>query len=332
MAPSAAPPKPASTSGWSQVDIDSARARCTHLLRGLDIVSIPSPSMKDGPECGTPAPIELVSVGKNPQVTFSPTITVTCDMAAALSTWISRDLQPLARKHLGGNLVQIATMSSYSCRNAYGRTASRLSEHGRANAVDIRNFLTTNGHAATVLADWGPTGRDIRAQVAIARAAAQKAEAARAAALAIQQKNLQKTNPPATPSSVAAVPSGLNDLTTGSTIAGTPREIIIGAQPGTGLGLRLPGTGEPTGMGLSNGVQGPQRLGGPKQVSTSHQPPSAQPANPAAATLNRTQFLRSAHETGCKIFGTTLGPEANEAHRNHFHVDMAERKTNNFCE
>ncbi len=37
-------------------------------------------------------------------------------------------------------------------------------------------------------------------------------------------------------------------------------------------------------------------------------------------------FLHDAHDAACRIFGTTLGPEANDAHRNHFHVDMAERK------
>ena len=30
--------------------------------------------------------------------------------------------------------------------------------------------------------------------------------------------------------------------------------------------------------------------------------------------------------------GTTLGPEANEAHRNHFHVDMAERTIKKICD
>ena len=44
------------------------------------------------------------------------------------------------------------------------------------------------------------------------------------------------------------------------------------------------------------------------------------------------QFLRAAHDTACKIFGTTLGPETNLAHKNHFHVDMAERSRGNFCE
>ena len=36
-------------------------------------------------------------------------------------------------------------------------------------------------------------------------------------------------------------------------------------------------------------------------------------------------FLHAAHKVGCRTFGTVLGPEANKTHRNHFHVDMAER-------
>jgi hypothetical protein len=46
----------------------------------------------------------------------------------------------------------------------------------------------------------------------------------------------------------------------------------------------------------------------------------------------RAQFLRDVHDGGCKIFGTVLGPEANAAHKNHFHVDMAKRKRTAYCE
>jgi hypothetical protein len=44
------------------------------------------------------------------------------------------------------------------------------------------------------------------------------------------------------------------------------------------------------------------------------------------------QFLRRMHEGACGIFGTVLGPEANEAHRNHLHLDLAARKHSAFCE
>jgi hypothetical protein len=46
----------------------------------------------------------------------------------------------------------------------------------------------------------------------------------------------------------------------------------------------------------------------------------------------RAQFLRDVHDGGCKIFGTVLGPEANEAHKNHFHVDIAKRRHSAFCQ
>ena len=42
------------------------------------------------------------------------------------------------------------------------------------------------------------------------------------------------------------------------------------------------------------------------------------------------RFLHAIHAAACQIFGTTLGPEANAAHRNHFHVDMAKRKYKNY--
>ena len=51
------------------------------------------------------------------------------------------------------------------------------------------------------------------------------------------------------------------------------------------------------------------------------------------ANKERSQiFLRKSHETACGIFSTVLGPEANEAHRNHLHLDMAPRRGGPFCE
>lgn len=42
----------------------------------------------------------------------------------------------------------------------------------------------------------------------------------------------------------------------------------------------------------------------------------------------RRDFLRRVHDDACKLFGTTLGPDYNAAHRDHFHLDMANW---NFC-
>src|SRR6185295_7639533 len=112
-----------------------------------------------------------------PQVALSPPPTVACDMVVALHRWLERDVQPLAHKHLGAPVIRIESMSSYSCRNAYGRSRSKLSEHGKANALDIGAFITARGQAAMVVADWGPTARQISAQAVAAKAEAEKAQA-----------------------------------------------------------------------------------------------------------------------------------------------------------
>ncbi|OUD09145.1 hypothetical protein BVC71_10595 [Marivivens niveibacter] len=41
--------------------------------------------------------------------------------------------------------------------------------------------------------------------------------------------------------------------------------------------------------------------------------------------------LREMHRGACGIFGTVLGPEANAAHRNHFHFDTARYRSGSYC-
>src|SRR5262245_22073310 len=79
---------------WSAQDIELAQARCAILLRGLEVVAVPATPWREGSECGTPAPMQLISVGKGQQqVMLSPPATLTCDMIAALHQWVQRDLQ-----------------------------------------------------------------------------------------------------------------------------------------------------------------------------------------------------------------------------------------------
>lgn len=305
---------------WSEAEIAEAQKTCVSLLKGLDIVAVGATPILEGSECGAVAPIELISVGSSPQVTFSPTVTVTCEMAAALHGWITKDVQPSAKKHLGAPVVRIDTMSSYSCRTAYGRANNKLSEHGRANAIDIRAFMTAKADSTDLLTSWGPTARDIQAQVAAAKAADEKARALAAAKTAPAPTLPTGASPPSAP---AAVAEGVKMPT-----------VVIGT-PGGGT----PFPTSPSAVGLSTGFPSanfpaPSRLGGPK-------PPAAEklrgthvaaPTPTGAGAEKKTIFLREIHASACKVFGTVLGPEANNAHRNHFHVDMAKRGRTSFCE
>jgi hypothetical protein len=279
-------PQPVPTE-WPAEEIAAAQALCKTILTKIDAVTIPEPSFRQG-ECGTAAPVRLLTVGKNPEVALSPPPVVTCDMVGALHTWLTKDLQPLARKNLGADVIKIENMSDYSCRNAYGRTKTKLSEHGRANALDIRGFLTSKGESAIVLNGWGETNRDIAAREEAIKRAAEKA-AADAAKIA------RPANVPSTAAPTAAagdVPGVAVRSTIADGIEGEPQKPAFGVAP--------------------------QRLGGPERAP---EPPARMKA-----------FLKGAHAAACRIFGTTLGPEANNAHRNHFHVDMAPRKVKKICD
>jgi len=69
---------------------------------------------------------------------------------------------------------------------------------------------------------------------------------------------------------------------------------------------------------------------GSKLAGGDPQPLNDAPTTPVVTTEGH--FLRRLHATACGNFGTVLGPEANEAHRNHFHLDLAQRRRNAFCE
>lgn len=322
-----------------KAEIDAAKARCTALLAKLDTVVIHKDPIDDQGECGTLAPVELVSVGKTPQVALSPPAIVNCDMAAAIHDWIKLDVQPLARKHLGQPVVRVETMSSYSCRNAFGRKGGKLSEHGKANALDIRGFVTISGKTAYLLEDWGLTGVEIAALAAKAeqeRKARELADAkakAEAAAKLAQQGKGQPASGPTIPVTPPAAVAGAGPLAGAKTIVeGLPK-------PGIAIGGAAFGgeSSRPTDFG----IMPPSRLGGPKpppQKQAAETPvyAAAPAATPAAPGLSpeanklaeaKATFLRSVHQTACKRFMTTLGPEADKYHRNHFHIDLAERRT-----
>ena len=62
------------------------------------------------------------------------------------------------------------------------------------------------------------------------------------------------------------------------------------------------------------------------------QPPVvAVAATLTAAKTSEAAFLKRLHSGACTVFGTVLGPEANEAHRDHFHFDVKARKHRAVC-
>jgi hypothetical protein len=44
-------------------------------------------------------------------------------------------------------------------------------------------------------------------------------------------------------------------------------------------------------------------------------------------TDQKSKFVKQVHDDACDTFRTVLGPDTNEAHKNHFHFDMKQRRT-----
>ena len=139
---------------WSTDEVLEARARCVELLAPIIAEVIVAPAIRAGP-CGTPAPIVVKSIGTSIRVAMNPPITVNCKMAAALHTWLERNVQPAARQFLGEEIAAVSGALGYQCRNR--ADTGRTSEHGFANAMDILGFVTRSGRRLSVLDDWGPT-------------------------------------------------------------------------------------------------------------------------------------------------------------------------------
>lgn len=145
---------PKGTAGWPADAVSDGRAACKALLAGLDISYAPLDPIGEQGGCGAPAPIEVTSVAG---VKLSPPATQTCAMAAALARWIAEDVQPAAKKRLGTEVTEIRTATSYACRRRNNGSSGKMSEHSKANALDMSGFTFAKKAGVTVGGgqNWG---------------------------------------------------------------------------------------------------------------------------------------------------------------------------------
>ncbi len=61
-------------------------------------------------------------------------------------------------------------------------------------------------------------------------------------------------------------------------------------------------------------------------------PPVAKPPIEMSVAERKSAFVHGIHDDACKTFNTVLGPDANAAHKNHFHLDMKVRRYVKICE
>jgi len=117
-----------------------------------DIAIAPSiPDIKGPGGCGGTdlVRLEAIMLPDKHRVAVTPAATLRCAMASAIADWVRTDVAPLTQK-LGSEITTLDNFDSYECRGFNRVPGAHLSEHGRANALDVRAFKLADGSSITL--------------------------------------------------------------------------------------------------------------------------------------------------------------------------------------
>jgi hypothetical protein len=156
------PEKPGGTA--SEAPEPPPPSACRLALTG-DIAVAPSVAPVRGPgACGGKDLVRLEAVvlpGKG-RVAVKPAATLRCPMARAIADWVRTDIAALAGDR-GTRPVELDNFDSFDCRGRNGVAGAKLSEHGRANALDVSSFRLADGRTLTLTDREAP--QDVREKV-----------------------------------------------------------------------------------------------------------------------------------------------------------------------
>lgn len=295
---------------WTPEQLATELRNCLQVLAPAAAEIELAEPLKKG-ACGTPAPLTLRRLGGSRGVEFSPPPTMNCRLAASLNEWVEKVLQPSAEKVLGARIKRIIG-ASYSCRNVYNNPKLTLSEHATGNAIDIAAFVTADGRMVKVVNAWGPTRRDIAA--AQKKAEAKEAEARKAEGKKSADRKAVAGTGAGSPK-VKVPPLSAAEHGTQASAQKSPANLQK-----TDYRQAAAQTADKAAEGKTDASAAAGKNAGGK-------PSDGKPAPLKPATTKEAMFLRRLHDDSCGLFTTVLGPEANEAHRDHFHLDIKIRRS-----
>jgi hypothetical protein len=88
--------------------------------------------------------LEAVVLPDKTRVALTPVGIMRCTMATAVVNWVRNDVAPEVAK-LGSEIKALDNFDSYECRGRNGVPGAQLSEHGKANAIDVHGFKLADG-------------------------------------------------------------------------------------------------------------------------------------------------------------------------------------------
>jgi hypothetical protein len=93
--------------------------------------------------------LEAVVLPDGKRVPLQPPATLRCTMASAIADWVRTDVVRLAAG-LGSAPAALDNFDSYECRGFNRVAGAHLSEHGHANALDVRALKLANGQSISL--------------------------------------------------------------------------------------------------------------------------------------------------------------------------------------
>ena len=160
QAPGAEPP-PAQAPEASEPEEPPPPSACRLRLTAELAVAPSQPPLVGRGECGVEdvVRLEAVVLRDKTRVAVTPPAIVRCTFAEAIVQWVREDLAPAVRP-LGAPLRSLDNYAAYDCRGRNRIVGAKLSEHGKANALDVRSVKLANG---TLLGLTDPNvGKDLR--------------------------------------------------------------------------------------------------------------------------------------------------------------------------
>jgi hypothetical protein len=93
--------------------------------------------------------LEAVILPDHHRVTLKPAAILRCKMASAIADWVRTDIATVAQ-NLGSVIADLDNFDSFECRGRNRIVGAQLSEHGRANALDVRSFRFADGRTISL--------------------------------------------------------------------------------------------------------------------------------------------------------------------------------------
>lgn len=123
----------------------AAAARCKTVLARDKMVAEPALAAMWNNGCGAAGQVTVTAIklADGRRVRLRPAALIRCETAEAIADWVREELVPATEAYSG--IARIDVAASYHCRPRNNIRGARMSEHGRANALDVRAIVMNDG-------------------------------------------------------------------------------------------------------------------------------------------------------------------------------------------